>query len=150
VNASHQIFLNWRYDMKNFLSWHVACDEASRHRIVLLQNGVVALTCEIEESLKIIFFNFRGKELATLSIKGRIVKLFPITTKLAETFLVITKITREVEIINATDFSICAVLEQRPYPELVAAIEDSRRLLIVDEFKKGQGCVENRMAVVNF
>jgi hypothetical protein len=107
------------------------------------------LTCEIEELLKIVFFNFRGKELATLAVEGKLVKLFPITTKLAETFLVITQTAKKVTIINATDFSICAILEQ-PYPELVAAVDDSRSLLIVDKLKKGTGVMENRITIVDF
>jgi hypothetical protein len=96
------------------------------------------------------FFNLRGKELATLKMKGRLVRLIPIRTRLAETFLVITKATNKVKIINGADFRVYKVLDQRPYPELVAAIDDTRRLLMVEEIKKTPAVVENRVAVVWF
>jgi hypothetical protein len=42
------------------------------------------------------------------------------------------------------------VLDQKPYPELVAAIDDTRRLLMVEAIKKAPAVVENRVEVVWF
>jgi hypothetical protein len=150
VNLSNQIFLNWRYDRKNFLSWKLDCDSNCGHRIQILQNGVITVTCELTDTFILLFFNLRGTKLASLTMKGRLVKLIPITTKLAETFVIITKANRKVKIVSGTDFKVCKVLEQRPYPELVAAIDDSRRLLLVEGIRKGPGPLENHLVVVSF
>jgi hypothetical protein len=150
VNISHQVFVNWCYDRKNFLSWQVNCEENAQHRIVLMTNGCIVVTCEVEENFKLLFFSLRGRELAALRMKGNLVKLIPIRTKLAETFLVVTKATRKVKIINGGDFKISKVLDQRPYPELVAAIDDTRRLVMIEGIKKETGVVENRVEVVWF
>jgi hypothetical protein len=97
ANVSHQVFVNWCCDRKNFLSWQVTCEVNAEHRIVFLTNGCIVLTCEVEGNFQLLFFNLQGKELVALRMKGRLVKLIPIRTKLAETFLIVTKATKRVK-----------------------------------------------------
>jgi hypothetical protein len=116
---------------------------------VLLQNGAVALTCELEDSFKLFFFNLAGEEPAALPMNGKLVRLVPITTRLAETFLVVTKASKNVMIVSGSNFTVWKVLGQTPSPELVAALGNSRRLLMVEGTKTEPGG-ENRLAVLPF
>jgi hypothetical protein len=150
VDSSHQMFLCWCYERKQFLSWKVGCDVDCQHRLLLLQNGSIALTCEMDTRFEIRFFNLRGEEQALLPMKGRVVRLFSIRTRVAETFIVVAKENENVTIISGADFQICKVLEQRPYPELVSPIDDTRRLLMVVGTEQGLGVVENKLEVVSF
>jgi hypothetical protein len=152
VNSSHEIFLSYLFDMKSFLSFAMDCDEKCAHRILLLNNGAIACSCELETSFKILFFSWSGVSLGEIQMKGELVKMFQVTTKAAETFLVVTKLSKKVKIINCTTFTIEKVLDQRPYPELVAAVDDTRRLAMIEGAPRRPAAagVDARLLVIPF
>jgi hypothetical protein len=147
IDASHDVFLNYLFDQNNFLSFPVECDARCTHQIKLLNNGTIAVSCELDEPFKIVFLNLRGQTLGELAMNGRIAKLIRIYTQAAELFLVVVQSTPSglVKIINCTMFRIEKVLLRQVWPELVSALDGSRRLLMVEKVDN-----EARLVVVRF
>jgi hypothetical protein len=107
-------------------------------RILVLQNGLLAVTCELrmpvkapDETCRIVFFSPEGRRMGEVVLEGRLVKLFPIATKGAENFLVATTGLRKVIIVNCSGCKIEKVLVVKVFPELVMAIDDTKRLMLV-------------------
>jgi hypothetical protein len=107
------------------------CPAASR--ILLLESGAVALACEGIRSATLTFISLAGKKISDVNIEaeGRIVKWFAIATAAAECFIVVTTRAKRVAIVNCTHCRLLRVLDERPFPRLVAMLNDSRRIVLV-------------------
>ena len=145
VNERHQVFISYLSARKTIFVFQMECDPTATHRVELLNNGIIAVTCESIDTTRIHikFFNLRGKQLGEIPINDHIVKLFGVKTCRAETFLVVSTRKREVTVINCSNFTIQKTFPERPLPHLVSWL--SERTLVLSGIAK-----ERKSVIVTF
>jgi hypothetical protein len=132
MNAERRVFVCWLDELKTEFSFATGIEVEAKHRLLLLENGLIAITCEsTEDKAEIWFFTLRGKNIGRVMLCGKICKIFGITTAACETFVIATLSTQTVAIINGTDCTGVAILDETAVPDLVTAFDNTRRLIIV-------------------
>lgn len=142
VNERHQVFVSYLSARKTTIVFPVQCEPNATHRIELLNNGVIAVTCENIEitAIHVKFFDLRGKQLGEIPVGDRIVKMFGIQTDRSETYLILTTTKRVVTVVNCSSFTVQKVFPERPQPHLVSELV-GRSLIL-------SGIAKDRQSVV--
>jgi hypothetical protein len=132
VSQNHKVFVCDLAEMKNMFSFGIDCHPEANHRIAVLNNGLIAVTVETTgpDSFDMLFIKLRGKEIGRITGEGTIAKIIPLSTKTAETFVIISTMQRDVMIIDGTTCKIEIVLPIHPAPGLVTTFDDTRKLLM--------------------
>jgi hypothetical protein len=138
INKAKMVSVCWLSEMKEGWNFDSGIASEFASRILVLQNGLLAITSELavplkapDETCKIVFFSLQGRRMGEVVLEGQLIKLFPIATKGAENFLVATTTLRKVIIVNCSSCRLEKVLEVKAFPELVMAIDDTKRLMLV-------------------
>jgi hypothetical protein len=128
---AHRIVLCWTADAKPFFSFPVACDGHATHRVRLLASGAVAVTCEVPGAFRVLLYSARGVGLGEVAGDGAIRRIVKVETLAGECFLAVALASGEVRVIDTTACEVCAVLEHRAAEGLIAAVDNTRGLLMV-------------------
>jgi hypothetical protein len=136
MNAQKQVFVCWFFEMKSVWSFNTELVGDWIHRVCVLSNGMIAVSCEsigsrADENNKVVFFDFQGRKIGEALIDGKFVKMIPISTKAAENYLVVSTAKKKVFVVNCDNCKLHTVLEGTAFPDLVAAIDDTKRLVVV-------------------
>jgi hypothetical protein len=131
VNVSQEVIIADWSERKSILSFAIACEPEDRHRILLLDNGLLIISCENEQKSGLLFFNLRGKSLGAIELEGKLVKMFPIVTRSLEASLVLSMEGTGIGVVDCSRCALTRKLDVRPHPRLVMGIDDKRRLLVV-------------------
>jgi hypothetical protein len=132
VSVTHKVFVCDLAEMRNLFSLDIDSPPEATHRISLLTNGLIAVTVELQspDTFTMLFITLRGKEIGKITGEGTIAKIIPLTTKSAETYVIISTVQRDVIIVNGTTCTVDNLLPIHPIPGLVTTFDDTRKLLM--------------------
>jgi hypothetical protein len=124
-----RIFVCLVKEMKAVWSFDTKLNTDVRHRLELLDNGALAITCEDETAVA--FFSLQGAMLGKVAFDSGICRLLTVVTRAYEAFVVASLKNRKVAVVSCADCASVTVLDEAVHPELVAVVPDSRRLVVV-------------------
>jgi hypothetical protein len=137
MNSNRRIFVCSLHELAFEWSFATGIEGSFQHSLLLLENGLIVVSCERvgvsegKDEASLWFFTLQGVKIGQVELEGKICKIFGMTTKGCETFVVVSLSSKSVAIVNCTDCAQVIILEEKARPEFVTAFDDSRRLIIV-------------------